>query len=203
MKTFKHLVFSLLIIIFALPIYAVESETDTTNMVTGFISDDLFIYMHAGPGTNYRILGTVNAGSEIKITGNSSNEYSEIIDDKNRKTWVETKYVSTKPGLRSVVAELNAQLASAADLNNQLDSQLNSIKATLTSSNDKSSLLNNEIATLKNQLASTKLKLKTQDTDIQKQWFFNGAMVLGIGLILGLLLPKLAGRKRNSIDSWK
>jgi len=184
--------------------HAEQENTQTSAEVSqGFITDDLFIYMLAGSGTKYKILGSVTAGSEIKLTGVIQNEYTQIIDDKNRTAWIESKYVSEKPGLRFVVAELNAQLATATELNSQLDSQLNNIKATMTNMHDKSSQLNNEIAALKNQLATTTSKLKTQDTDIQKQWFFNGAIVLGIGLILGLLLPRLGGKRKSSVDNWK
>lgn len=191
-----------------LPAQAEQEESNTApiaqvEVTQGFISDELFIYMLAGSGKNYRILGTVTAGAEIKLTGIVQNDYTQIINEKNRTAWVETKYISKKPGLRFVVAELNAQIATATDLNKQLDSQLNNVKASMTNMNDKSSQLNNEIAALKNQLASTKAKLKTQDTDIQKQWFFNGAIVLGIGLILGLVLPRLGGKRKSSIDNWK
>ena len=192
------------LLMLSLPSFAYEEAQQTSADTTqAFITDELFIYMHAGSGTNYRILGTINAGSEVKLTGLSQNDYTQIINEQNKTTWVESKFITEQVGLRFVVAELNAQLASATDLNSQLDSQLNNIKATVSNLNDNSSLLNSEIATLKNQLASSQSKLKSQDTDIQKQWFFTGAIVLGIGLILGLLLPRLGGRRRGNLDSWK
>jgi SH3 domain protein len=45
--------------------------------------------------------------------------------------------------------------------------------------------------------------LKDQDTNIKKEWFFNGAIVLVIGLLLGLILPRLAARRKGSMDNWK
>ena len=194
--------FALIVFMLSMPSFAFQDEQNASGDTQGYISDDLYIYMHAGAGTNYRIVGTINAGSHIKLTGLSEDDYSQIIDDKNKTAWVETKYITEQPGLRFVVAELNAQLAEATDLNAQLDSQLNNVKETVSQLNDNSSQLNNEIATLKNQLASTQMKLKTQDTDVQKQWFFTGAIVLGVGLVLGLILPKLGGRRRGNMDSW-
>ena len=99
------------------------------NYKQGYISDELFIYMHAGPGTNYRILGTIIAGSEVKITGAQDNGYSEVIDEKNRATWIESKYVSTKAGLRFVVAELNEKITSSRDFTSQLDGEVNELKS--------------------------------------------------------------------------
>ena len=183
-------------------IFTVAFSTQAQENTQGFISDDLFIYMHAGPGTNYRILGTINAGSEIQTTGKSSNEYSEIIDDSNRITWVETKYITRQPGLRFVVADLNGKLASTNDYRSQLDGEINELKSTTELLNQDKAKLQSELKTVQQQLVATQSKVKDQDTNIKKQWFFNGAIVLGIGLILGLILPKFFARRKSSMDNW-
>jgi len=179
------------------------AEDNAVSGSQGFIIDDLFIYTHAGPGKNYRILGTVIGGTKVQLTGLSENSFSQINNEKDVLVWVEDQYLTNKSGLRFVVAELNAQLARATDLNKKLDSQLNSAKTHVSNLNGDSSLLNNEISSLKKQLITTQSKLKTQDTDMQEQWFLTGAIVLGIGLILGLILPRLGGgRKRNTNENW-
>ena len=169
---------------------------------TGFISDDLTIFMHAGPGTNYRILGTINAGAQIKTTGKESNEYSEIIDDKNRITWVETKHITRQPGLRFVVADLNDKLASSSDYTSNLDGELNELKSTIVQLNQEKSVLETELNQVQQQLKQTLTKVKDQDINMQKQWLFNGAIVLGVGLFIGLILPRFFARRRSSMDSW-
>ncbi len=176
---------------------------DLTRLEQGFIIDDLSIFMHAGAGTNYKILGTITAGSKIKITGQSEKDYSEIIDDKNRKTWVETKYITNKSGLRFVVAELNGKIANASDFTSQLDGEVNALKSTIASLQKKNKQLTSEASKLETTLANTSNKLKDQDTNIKKQWFFNGAIVLGFGLVLGLILPRLFSRRRSNIDNWQ
>jgi len=172
------------------------------NYKQGYISDELFIYMHSGPGTNYRILGTIIAGSEVKITGSSDNGYSEIIDNKNRATWVESKYVSTEPGLRVVVADLNSKISSSSDFTSQLDGQVNELKSKVNSLTNDKKKLTAELKQVTATLTKTQTKIKDQDTNIKKQWFFNGAMVLGVGLILGLILPRFFARRRGSMDNW-
>ena len=168
----------------------------------GYISDELFIYMHTGPGTNYRILGTIIAGSKIKITGAADNNYSEIIDETNRTAWVESKYVTTQPGLSFVVTELNSKIATSSDFTSKLDGEVNELKSKVNLlTNDKRNLTV-ELKTLTDVLEKTQAKIKDQDTNIKKQWFFNGALVLGIGLILGLILPRFFARRRGAMDSW-
>lgn len=180
----------------------VQAE-DLTTLEQGFIVDELSIFMHAGAGTNYKILGTINAGAKIKITGQSEKDYSEIIDDKDRKTWIETKYITANPGLRFVVAELNGKIANASDFTSQLDGEVNALKSTIANLQKKNKRLTSEASKLQKTLANTSNKLKDQDTNIKKQWFFNGAIVLGFGLVLGLILPRLFSRRRSTIDNWQ
>lgn len=172
------------------------------NYKQGYISDELFIYMHAGPGTNYRILGTIIAGSEVKITGAQDNGYSEVIDEKNRATWIESKYVSTKAGLRFVVAELNEKITSSRDFTSQLDGEVNELKSKVNLLTADKTKLSVKLKKLTSTLVETQTKIKDQDTNIKKQWFFTGALVLGVGLILGLILPRLFSRRRGAMDSW-
>jgi SH3 domain protein len=172
------------------------------NYKQGYISDELFIYMHTGPGTNYRILGTIIAGSEVKITGAQDNGYSEVLDEKNRATWVESKYVSTKAGLRFVVAELNEKIANSSDFTSQLDGEVNELKSKVNLLTTDKKKLSDELQKLTATLVKTQTKIKDQDTNIKKQWFFTGALVLGVGLILGLILPRFFSRRRAAMDSW-
>ena len=76
-----------------------------------FISEDLFTYMHTGPGSNYRIIGSVDAGTKITVKNtNRDSGYTQIRDDKNRVGWVESKYVTRKEGLKTRVPALEAEL---------------------------------------------------------------------------------------------
>jgi len=179
------------------------TAADLTELKQGFIIDNLSTFMHTGPGTNYRILGTVNAGSTIKITGLVEKDYNEIIDDKGRKAWVESKYVTEVPGLRLLATKLSGQLSKATDLANQLDGEVNALKNAAIKTQKKHAQLKNEIKELKGNLLKTTSKLKGQDSSIKKQWFIYGAGVLGTGLILGIIIPMLFGRRRSNMDSWQ
>ena len=180
----------------------ISAQAAENNYKQGYISDELFIYMHTGPGKKYRILGTIIAGSKIKITGAVDNSYSEIIDDKDRATWVESKYVTTQAGLRFVVAELNEKIANSSDYSSQLDGEVNELKSKVNLLTNDKKKLSSELKKLTSALEKTQTKIKDQDTNIKKQWFFTGALVLGIGLILGLILPRFFARRRGSMESW-
>jgi SH3 domain protein len=159
--------------------------------------------MHSGAGNNYRILGSINSGTEVKVTGQYENDYTEIVDDKNRNVWVESKYISLKPGLRFVIAELNERLANTTSNTDSMSEELAQAKDTIENLSSEKAQLNNEISQLNKTLMVTRSKLKDQDTNIKKEWFFNGAIVLVIGLLLGLILPRIAARRKGSMDNWK
>jgi len=194
-KLIKHNTLGFIVLFFAA--FSAHAENQQ-----GYIIDDLSIFMHAGPGTNYRILGAINAGAELKTTGNTSNDYSEIIDNKDRVTWVETKYITRQPGLSFVVADIKEKLANGNDYTAQLDGEVNELKSNINLINEEKNQLQTELKQVKQALEQTQNKLKGQDTAIKKEWFFNGAIVLGLGLILGLILPKLFTRRRASMDNW-
>ena len=80
---------------------------------------------------------------------------------------------------------------------------LSQARNTIENLNSEKAKLNNEISQLNKTLITTSSKLKDQDTNINKEWFFNGAIVLVIGLVLGLIIPRLAGRRKGSMDNWK
>lgn len=205
MKTTFAIITSTLLAVslWSTPISAQEANTATVQQYdTGYISDDLFIYLHAGAGNNYRILGSVSSGSEVQITGQQNNGFSQIIDNKQRTGWIESKHLSTEPSLRTIIAELNSKIADQSDVEQRLNAELATSKqasAELTQDNQQ---LKNSIKTLEQQLAEVRSQVDNQDAEAKKQWFFNGAIVLGIGLVLGIILPHLGGSKRRKADSW-
>jgi SH3 domain protein len=198
MNNIKRIIVGLIICIS----YFSSAHAEESVLPSGYISEDLFVYMHSGAGNNYRILGTINSGEQVQLTGETNNEYTQIITDKERSGWVESKYVSTKPGLRFVIADLNEKLASDQARNETLLNDVEAAKALITELESEKSSLQNSISALNMDLNETKSQLKNQDIDLKKEWFFTGAIVLGFGLLLGLILPRLFAKRKSSMESW-
>jgi len=192
-------------VLFSTAIIAQENSLSSSAVETenAFISDELFIFMRSGAGTQYRLLGSINAGTPISLVGEAKNDFQEIIDDKGRTGWVDVKFIQRTPALRAVIAELNAQLASNDEANNLAQSQLADSKQQIDKLSENNSQLKSQVNALTKQLKNSQEKLQQQETGVKKEWFFNGAIVLGFGLILGLVLPRLAVRRRSSMESWQ
>lgn len=171
------------------------------NTRIGFISDDLFLYFHSGPGSNYRILGSMNAGDEIKVLSDTQNDYIHIEDSKGRKGWIDVKYLSDMPGLRVVVAELNEELANKSVQVTDLNEKLSVTTADLESIKNQLANLKTEKSELEKKFAEASKELDNKELNTNMTYFKYGAAVLLIGLLFGLLVPRFFVRKQN-YSSW-
>ena len=47
--------------------FTVIAQTDSNSSDIRYITDDLQAFMHSGPGRNYRILGSIIAGTKVTV----------------------------------------------------------------------------------------------------------------------------------------
>ena len=87
-----------------------------------YVSDDLSTYVHSGPGTKYRIVGTLNAGDEVELIS-TDNKFAQVRDDKGRTVWLPVDQLSNKQSMKTRIPELEAE-------NQKLRQQLDNIDGT-------------------------------------------------------------------------
>ncbi|OAN19036.1 arylsulfatase [Photobacterium jeanii] len=179
-----------------------------------YISDDLFTYMHKGPSTQFRIIGSVNAGTKVTLLEtNKDTGYSRIVDARGRTGWVSSKFISRQVGLKDRVPALEKELttvkAKLAEAVKSSDEQNAGLKNSLKLRNDQIGELEQQNTKLNDQLMSSqaeirelRAKLDTQKDDLLMRWFTYGGMVAGVGLLLGLILPHLIPRRRKNNNGW-
>jgi len=175
-----------------------------------YISDELNTYVHSGPGTQYRIVGTLNAGEEVTLLSvNENNTYGQIRDSKGRTVWIQLEQLSQTPSLRTQVPELEQQVKTLTDKLANIDNSWNrrtaEMQQKVAASDSTISGLRQENQDLKNQLVvaqkkvnAVNLQLDDKQRTIILQWFLYGGGVAGAGLLLGLLLPRLVPRRKNN-----
>jgi len=175
------------------------AELDASS--SHYIRDDLFVFMHAGAGRNYRILGSIEAGTPITVIDTDNDaEFTQVTDDEGRTGWVESRFVSNTmsqaeqlPIISERLAESQTALQSAQSENARLRQQLNEARqqvSTLTTTND-------EQAT---QITRLSAKVESANKDELVMWFTRGGMVAGAGILLGVLLTYMPKRKRRSSE---
>lgn len=167
-----------------------------------YIRDDLFVFLHAGPGRNYRILGSIEAGTPITLLENNREaEFSQVKDDEGRTGWVETRYVSNTmsmaeqlPVLSEQLADSQAKLQAARGENAQLRQQLNEARQSVAQ-------LTQQTEEQAREMTALSAKIERADQDELVRWFTRGGMVAGAGILLGVLLTYLP-KKRKRSDQW-
>ncbi|MCG9728645.1 TIGR04211 family SH3 domain-containing protein [Shewanella sp. Isolate13] len=169
---------------------------------TRYISDDVYIYLHGGAGTQFRILGSVEAGQEVTSLNETQGDYSKIIDHKGREGWIQSKMLSAKPSLRvqlpAIQAELEqtkAKLEAALDSSDSNAQELSQVKSQLAAAQKALDSATNERDSAKAKLASMQ---KNERFEMWKQ----GGYIAAGGLILGIILVYLPKPQRKPKNRW-
>ncbi|WP_079818080.1 TIGR04211 family SH3 domain-containing protein [Salmonella enterica] len=178
---------------------------------TRYVSDELNTWVRSGPGDNYRLVGTVNAGEEVTLLQSDAN-YGQIKDSSCRTAWIPLKELNTTPSLRTRVPDLENQVKTLTDKLNNIDTTWNQRTADMQQKvaqsdsiinglKEENQKLKNELIVAQKKVSAANLQLDDKQRTIIMQWFMYGGGVLGIGLLLGLVLPHMIpSRKRK--DRW-
>ena len=180
---------------------ALQDIADLEASSSHYIKDDLFIFMHTGPSRNYRILGSIEAGTPITVlTQNDETEFTQITDNDGREGWVESKFISNTmsraeqlPKIREQLAESQSALQASQSESDRLRQQLNDARQQIT----QLSTENESQATAIVKLTS---KVESANKDELVTWFTRGGLVAGGGILLGVLLTYFPKRRRRSSE---
>lgn len=78
-----------------------------------YVSDELNTWVRSGPGDNYRLVGTVNAGEEVTLLQTDANtNYAQVKDSTGRTAWIPLKELNSTPSLRTAFPTWKTRLRS-------------------------------------------------------------------------------------------
>lgn len=187
------------------------SSSLSTLADTHYISENLSTYLRKGPGDQFKISGSISAGEKV-IVLERKDRYTLIRDNRNREGWILTNEVTSKPSSRELIPQLQQQIQELTTKLNHIDKNWQQrtieIQRRAQQSDQQSSKLLEQNALLKRELEITKNKNRDLETlqnaetrEIMIQYFIYGGSVLGLGLLLGLLIPTILPRRKQS-NSW-
>ncbi|MCO6524231.1 MAG: SH3 domain-containing protein [Candidatus Schmidhempelia sp.] len=181
--------------------------------VEKYISDDLSTYLRRGPGNNYGLSGSLNAGDKVEVLSVSQDgKFSQIQDKRGRVAWLETTALSDTPSLRHRIPELEQQISNLkkeiSNLNESHDTVSTNYQNKLTKSAEIINSLQTENQQLQARVTSQQTEIETLSNELDEKrqrlilnYFLNGGLVAGGGLLLGLILPVILPRRRKK-DIW-
>ena len=178
------------------------SEPNDSEGEIRYISDDLYTYLHAGPGRNFRILGSVQAGTQvIQLQIDAEKNFVEVIDDKQRTGWVDASFITSTQSIRELVPELQERVREASQLASQQENSnelLNQQIADLSSQNNQ---LKRQLDELQKENADIQNQLATKDQSAQMEWFTRGGIIALVSILVGVIIAYLPKKRRRN-DQW-
>ncbi|ABE53980.1 SH3, type 3 [Shewanella denitrificans OS217] len=167
---------------------------------THFITDDVYVYIHGGPGNQYRIIGSVEAGQAVTSLNETQDDYAKIIDHKGREGWVKSELITTTKSIRERLPDLQEVISKAKDELQQMTQTQATTAIALDDANKRISQLKQLLAKTEAQRDTIKQKVESvEDKQMFAMWQ-QGGMIAGIGALIGIILvylPRPSGRKKN------
>ncbi len=90
-----------------------------------FVSDEVFIVLHAGPGTNYRWIAKLNPGTALTSAGTAEDgEWTEVTTAAGTSGWVQSEFLSREKPAQVLLPEAQRRLAALEERNAALRVEL-------------------------------------------------------------------------------
>lgn len=187
-----------------------------------FISDDVFVVLHAGPGSNYRWLAKLIPGTPLtELRRSTDGNWAEVETDRGTTGWVQAEYLASEAPaqvrLPAVVRQLEEAERDAAGLREALadvQKARDTLRAELDESNDSLQRVTEELAQLRQvsgsaietaeanrqlveQVASMRTNLDTLKADNQRlqERVQSSAFIDGaLAVLLGVIITLVAPR---------
>lgn len=187
-------------------------STPVIQAETKYVSENLSTYLRKGAGDQFKIAGSIQSGEAVTVLERKE-KYSLIRDRKNREAWILNNELTTNPSSKEENPKLKAQIQELTLKLNRLDAdwqqRTTEMQRRAKQSEEQSSLLLEQNSQLKRELEITKNKnrdleamLDAGKREIAIQWFIYGGSVLGVGLLLGLIIPILIPKRRRQ-TGWQ
>ena len=181
---------------------SIEESMQLEASSSNYIRDDLFVFLHTGAGRNYRILGSVAAGTPITVLDrNNETEFTQIKDNEGRTGWVETRFISNEMSYAEKIPLLTQRLADSEAGVQGLQSENERLKQQLNATRQELKQLQDETGDQTTQITRLTNKLEQQSKDEMIKWFTWGGIVAGGGVLLGVILTFLPKKRRRN-DEW-
>lgn len=164
-----------------------------------YISDELFIFLHAGPGRDFRIVGSINAGTTISLLQvDREAGYAQIQDDRERIGWVESKFVSRTPSIRAALEEASEKVETQQEEIRLMQDRMNRALGDLAISEQQKIALNRNLTKTLEQNAELERSILQKGRSDQMQWFTRGTVLALISVLIGYFLGLFSRKKGKS-----
>jgi SH3 domain protein len=175
---------------------AQTTSNATSQGESGFVSNELFIYMRAGPSPNFRLVGTITAGTPVQMLQRDG-EYVQVLDDRQRTGWIEAEFYSQSPSLQSQVSVLTDSLDLIQSTRARLEAENTALSKDLKASQEQAKQLNRELTEQLEQLSIIEQEEEQRNRTNNVQWLTRGSIIALVSVLVGFMLGAFARRNRS------
>lgn len=141
-----------------------------------FISEDLYVFLHRGPSSQFKIVGTLMAGTPITVTSrNDDSRYAEVRDDQGKSGWVEARFLTDSVTRRGRLEEVDRDLEKVRQSREGSGAKLASYEEEVRRFKTDNDKLKSKNGVLESEVKRVQNELAASDQDRQMTWFRNGA----------------------------
>lgn len=205
-------------------LFGLALSTASVAAETRYVSDELEITLRNGPGTQYKILRMLKSGTPVDVL-EAGDGYVRVREPGGREGWVLTRFLMNQPSARARIEENQRQMAAMQEEMTAARDQLQhmqQLQDELTSTQTENARLQSELDNIR-RIAADSLSLNQQNQSLQESlsefkhkletlqgenarlkdasaqdWFLRGAGVVLLGILIGLIIPKIRWQKRRS-----
>ena len=95
-----------------------------------YVSDQVFIVLHKGPGKEYRWAAKLTPGTRLKVARTADNgKWAEVTTDRGTTGWVSTEFLSASAPAQVKLPAAQAKAEQLTTQNAELNQRLSSLEA--------------------------------------------------------------------------
>ncbi|TGD73452.1 TIGR04211 family SH3 domain-containing protein [Mangrovimicrobium sediminis] len=114
---------------FLLPCLILLCALPATARETRYVSDEVFIVLHSGPGNQYRWLGKLTPGTRMELGQTAEDgEWAEVTTSAGTTGWVKTEFLTPAPTAQVKLARAESRASQLETQNRELSAQLQALQ---------------------------------------------------------------------------
>ncbi len=189
-----------------------------------YVSDQLEITLRTGPGVKNKIVAMLNSGDELEVLQRNPGGYTEVRAPNGKTGWVLQRFLMDEPAARSRLDEIESreqqlaaqqteieqlrddllssrtESAAVARQNAELQAELKQVRQVASDTlaiNERNAELTSSLEQAETRQTALQLENERLRSNSEQAWFVRGAGVILLGMLLGLLIPKLRFKKKR------
>jgi SH3 domain protein len=172
-----------------------------------YISDDVSVVIRDKADNNAGTIGSLKSGAHITVLETlGTDSFARIRTDDGREGWITARYISDQPAAREQLGSLRQQLDQAHAQAEALQSSLNTAQeqlARVKPALEHADEFDRKRADLdQREQHLGELERGYDQEAARRETLISGAVLVGAGILLGLLLPWLGGGRKRRHSSF-